>query len=123
ENGTGELLSNRGNALVAVVPCAEPSDVRVLVRALRPEIQRLVPGVNVVWGISSAHENPLDYKSANSEAQIALRAARRMGGDQLAVYDQLGVVRLLLASGEDADLSEFVNEIIGPLIEHDRPHD
>ena len=123
DHGAGELLSTRGNALVAVVPCAEPIDVRILIRALRPEIQRLVPGVNVVWGISAAHENPLDYKSANSEALIALRAARRMGGDQLAVYDQLGVVRLLLASDEDADLSEFVNEIIGPLIEHDRTHD
>jgi sugar diacid utilization regulator/GAF domain-containing protein len=123
EHGAGELLSIRGNSLMAVVPCDEPIAVRKLVRALRPEIQRMIPGVNVVWGISAAHENPLDYKTANSEAHIALRAARRMGGDQVGVYDQLGVVRLLLASDEDADLSEFVSEIIGPLIEHDRTHD
>jgi sugar diacid utilization regulator/putative methionine-R-sulfoxide reductase with GAF domain len=123
EHGAGGLISIRGNSIVAVVPCAEPVEARKLVRSLRPEIQRMAPGVNVVWGISSAHENPLDYKTGNSEAHIALRAARRMGGDQLSVYDQLGVVRLLLASDEDTDLSEFVSEIIGPLIEHDRTHD
>jgi hypothetical protein len=123
EHGAGDLLSIRGNSLMTVVPCADPVEVRKLVRALRPEIQRMVPGVNVVWGISAAHDDPLDYKTANSEAHIALRAGRRMGGDQLGVYDQLGVVRLLLASDEDADLSEFVDEIIGPLIEHDRTRD
>jgi DNA-binding PucR family transcriptional regulator len=64
-----------------------------------------------------------DYRRSNTEAQIALRAARRLGEDRIALYDQLGVVRLLLASDQGTDLGDFVADVIGPLIDHDRKHD
>ena len=123
DHGAGELVSIRGNTLVAAVPCTDHREVRKLVRDLQGEIQRLVAGVTTFWGVSSSHANAMDFRNASSEAQIALRAARRMGGERLAVHDQLGVVRLLLASDDEADLSEFVEHVIGPLVEHDRKHD
>jgi sugar diacid utilization regulator/GAF domain-containing protein len=123
EHGAGELVSTRGDTLVAVVPCADPHELRRLVAALRAEILRMIPGITTLWGVSSAHDNPMDYRPASSEAQIALRAAKRMGGERLAMHDQLGVVRLLLASDEEPDLRTFVDAVIGPLIEHDHKHD
>ena len=122
-HGGGELVTIRGQGIVALVPCTQPDDARTTIAALDAEISRLVPGVTAVWGVSAAHASPEDFRRANTEAQAALRAARRMGDQRVVVYDQLGVVRLLLASGQEADLVEFVDEVVGPVIEHDRKHD
>jgi sugar diacid utilization regulator len=122
EQAAGELVTLRGNALVAVVSIADASRVRTLVRALDAEVQRVVPGAKRLWGVSADRDNPIEYGPANGEAKLAVRAARRMGGERVAIYDQLGVVRVLLGSDENGDLQRFVEDVIGPLVEHDRKH-
>jgi sugar diacid utilization regulator len=122
EQAAGELVALRGDAIVAVVAVVELGPLRALIRALDVEVERILPGTNTLWGVSASRDNPIDYGPANIEAQIAVRAVRRIGGDRLATYDQLGVVRLLLGSDENGDLEEFVRDVIGPLIEYDRKH-
>ena len=54
---------------------------------------------------------------------MALLAAHRLGADGVAVHDELGVIRLLLASDSDPNLRAFVDDVIGPVVDHDRLHD
>lgn len=119
----GELVSVRGNAVVALVPVAAAADVHTLADALDAEIGRILPGVIALWGASTLQGATAGYRRADTEARVALRAAQRIGGERVAVYERLGVVRLLLASDQEADLGEFVGDVIGALIDHDRKHD
>jgi DNA-binding PucR family transcriptional regulator len=73
--------------------------------------------------VSGSREDPLDLQAAHREADVALLAAQRLGADGLAVHDELGVIRLLLASDSDPNLWAFVEDVIGPVVEHDRAHD
>ena len=123
DRSAGELVAARGDSLTAIVSCTDTADVRDLVRTLRSETSRLVPGLATAWGVSGSREDPLDLKAAHREADVALLAARRLGADGLAIHDELGVIRLLLASDSDPNLRAFVEDVIGPVVEHDRLHD
>ena len=39
------------------------------------------------------------------------------------LYEELGIVRLLLGSGDDPDLMTFIEEATGPLLAYDRDND
>jgi DNA-binding PucR family transcriptional regulator len=123
DRSAGELVAARGDSLTAIVSCIDTAAVRDLVRALRSETSRLVPGLATAWGVSGSREDPLDLQAAHREADVALLAAQRLGADGLAVHDELGVIRLLLASDSDPNLWAFVEDVIGPVVEHDRAHD
>ncbi len=123
DRDAGELVAARGDTLTAIVACTEPAAVRDLIRALRLEASRLVPGLATAWGVSGSRDDPLDLRTAHREADVALLAAQRLGADGLAIHDELGVIRLLLASDSDPNLQSFVDDAIGPVIEHDRRHD
>jgi len=117
-----ELFTVRGDAIVALVPGGERPPAERLLASFGEELGRLLPWVRPAWGVSAVHTDPAEYGLAGTEAQIALRAARRMGGERTAFFDELGVVRLLLASDDTDDLARYVNEVIGPLVEQDRRH-
>jgi sugar diacid utilization regulator len=121
-HAAGELVAGRGDMVVAVVSCRDRAAVRRLLRALRSEAARIVPG-GIAWGVGGPRDDPSDLWSAHREAKLAVRAARRLGGDRVALHEDLGMVRLLLASDPEPDLAAFVEEVIGPLVEHDRHHD
>jgi len=119
----GDLVAARGDSLTAIVSCTDTGAVRDLVQALRSETSRLVPGLVTAWGVSGSREDPLGLQAALREAEVALLAAQRLGADGLAIHDELGVIRLLLASDSDPNLRAFVDDVIGPVVEHDRLHD
>lgn|GEM_PF-1618552 len=121
EHGAGDLVAGRGDTVVAVVGGSGQA-VRDVLAAVRAEAGRLVPGA-VTCGVSGTRDDPSELHAAHAEAEVAVRAARRLAGDRVAVHDDLGIVRLLLASDPGADLAAFVDEVIGPLVEHDREHD
>jgi DNA-binding PucR family transcriptional regulator len=77
----------------------------------------------MTWGISREHNEILDLPSALNEARTALSAAKRLGGESVFLYEELGIVRLLLGSGDDPDLLTFIEEVTGPLIAYDRNND
>jgi DNA-binding PucR family transcriptional regulator len=52
-----------------------------------------------------------------------LSASQRLGGDNVFLYEELGVVRLLLGSGSDPDLQTFIEDVTGPLVAYDRDND
>lgn len=114
------LASIRGNWVVALVPIHDRDRSREFLRALNSHLGSEFPDVSMAWGLSTAREHPGEYPEAYSEARTALAAARRLGS--LSLYDDLGIVRLLLGQ-EDADFQSFVHEITGPLQDYDRSSD
>ncbi len=124
EDGRGlALASLRGNELVAVAVDLERSAARDLVGALADAVRRVWPDLALTWGISREHPEAVELPSALNEARTALSAARRLGGRSIFLYEELGIVRLLLGSGDDPDLQTFVDEVTGPLVAYDRDND
>jgi sugar diacid utilization regulator/putative methionine-R-sulfoxide reductase with GAF domain len=120
QHGGPDLVSLRGNAMVAVAPCTDPESARALAAAATEQMTAVLPGLTATWGVSRVHTNPLEYGIAYREATIAMRVAARPQGGRVAVFDELGVTRLLLAPGDQPDLAEYVKEVLGPVLEYDR---
>ncbi|HEX6492915.1 MAG TPA: helix-turn-helix domain-containing protein [Candidatus Dormibacteraeota bacterium] len=120
QHGGPDLVSLRGNAMVAVAPCADPASARAVAAAAIEQMTAVLPGLVATWGVSRLHTNPLEYGVAYREAAIAMRVAARPGGGGVAVFDELGVTRLLLAPGDQPDLADYVKEVLGPVLDYDR---
>jgi DNA-binding PucR family transcriptional regulator len=120
QHGGPDLVSLRGNAMVAVAPCADPASAHALAAAATEQMTAVLPGLTAIWGASRLHTDPLEYGIAYREATIAMRVAARPQGGGVAVFDELGVTRLLLAPGDQPDLADYVREVLGPVLEYDR---
>lgn len=120
-DGRGLALAGmRGDMLVAVAVDLDRPQAKDLVTAIAAAIDRTHPGLRMTWGVSRQHADVVELPSAFNEARTALSAARRLGGQNVFLYEELGIVRLLLGSGNDPDLQTFIEEVTGPLIEYDR---
>ncbi|MEU6698582.1 helix-turn-helix domain-containing protein [Pseudonocardia sp. NPDC046786] len=117
------LASLRGDLLVAIAADLDRSGAKDLVNAFAAAIHEEVPELQLTWGISREHAEVVDLPSALNEARTALSAAKRFGGRNVFLYEELGIVRLLLGSGDDPDLQTFVDEVTGPLLDYDRDND
>ena len=117
------LMSLQGDHVVAVTPVRDSVEVRDLIGAWTAAGRAAVPGLSISWGVSRIHEDAFALASAFEEATTALTAALRLGVRNVALYDELGIVRLLLGSGSDPDLHTFIDEVTGPLLAYDEEHD
>lgn len=109
-----------GNLITAIIVNVERTVIKDLIGGLTVDIEREWPALRSTWGVSRAHGDVVDLPSALNEAKTALAAARRLGGGNVFCYEELGIVRLLLGSGDDPDMQTFVDELTGPLIAYDR---
>jgi sugar diacid utilization regulator len=117
------LLSLRGDSVVVLAPVAKGDAARELIGELSSTIAKAASGLSVTWGVSRAHDDPVALPTAFDEARTALSAAHRLGTESVFVYEELGIVRLLLGSGHDPDLRAFIQDATGPLLDYDRQHD
>jgi sugar diacid utilization regulator/putative methionine-R-sulfoxide reductase with GAF domain len=118
------LVSLRGDWIVAIVDINGRADAREIMSALTTAARESLPGIQLYWGMSSPYDKPLDYPSAFREAKTALSGARRLRTGAFSLYDELGIVRLLLGpAGESPDLQRFIDDVTAPLTEYDRQHD
>lgn len=124
EDGRGlALASLRGNLLVAIASDVDRGGAKDLVNAFSAAIRTEWPDLRLTWGISREHRDVVDLPGALNEARTALSAARRLGGENVFLYEELGIVRLLLGSGDDPDLQTFIDDVTGPLVAYDRDND
>ncbi|MCW0212735.1 MAG: helix-turn-helix domain-containing protein [Pseudonocardia sp.] len=117
------LASLRGDLLVAVAADHDRAAAKDLVSAFSAAVHQERPGLRLTWGISREHHDVIELPTAWNEAQTALSAARRLGGENVFLYEELGIVRLLLGSGDDPDLQTFIEEVTGPLVAYDKNND
>jgi sugar diacid utilization regulator len=112
------LTSVRGNWIIALAPLQDGERVRELLDELNAAAVSCHPDLRITWGVSSARSDPADYLAAFDEAKTAQAASRRLG--TVSLYDELGIVRLLLGSSDNPDLQGFIREVTQPLLDYDR---
>lgn len=117
------LASLRGDWIVATTSIADRHAARELVTGFAAAARAVRSGLRLAWGVSRTHGDTAELPRAFAEAKTALSVAHRLGGGSVFLYEELGIVRLLLGSGDDPDLQSFINEVTGPLIAYDRDND
>ncbi|WP_181447651.1 MULTISPECIES: helix-turn-helix domain-containing protein [unclassified Rhodococcus (in: high G+C Gram-positive bacteria)] len=115
------LSAIRGNWIVVLAPIKDRERARLQLDKYRALVTGVHADFSVSWGMSSVHDDPSGYPTAFDEARTAHAAARRLGA--VSLYDELGIVRLLLGSGDSPDLAAFIDEITQPLTEYDQKHE
>ncbi|HEY3650669.1 MAG TPA: helix-turn-helix domain-containing protein [Streptosporangiaceae bacterium] len=118
-----KLASVRGDWIVGVVAAEDRATAHELMTALNTAACTPVRELKMSWGVSTVRGNAHDYPSAYNEAKTALAAARRLATGSVSLYDELGIVRLLLGSSEDPDYQSFIAEVTAPLVEYDQRND
>jgi purine catabolism regulator len=100
----------------------EPEERRRLAEGLRRELDERLRAVTVSIGVGRRVDEPVALRRSFVEASRAVDVGRWAKGRHVtAVYDELGIERLLASTPPD-DLAEFVEHAIGPLLAHDRSH-
>ncbi|MFT4234669.1 MAG: helix-turn-helix domain-containing protein, partial [Microbacterium sp.] len=118
------LVSVRGEWIVGVLAIDAAAETRAAMLSLSSAARAAVPGLEITWGVSAACTDPFAFASAHREALSALTGARRMDSGQVSLYDELGIVRILLGGTEGgADLQRFVDDVTAPLRGYDETHD
>jgi DNA-binding PucR family transcriptional regulator len=123
ETGTARMLSaRRASALVLIVPWLEDvRDARRFATRLVSGLAAGAPELQFSAGVSTCHDLTADLSPALSQARTALAS---VAGTPLpvALFDDLGVSRFLLAPGRRADLADFVRSVLGAILDYDREH-
>ena len=117
------LASLRGDSIAAITVNLDRAVAREVVAELSRSARQVEPDLRLAWGVSQGHQDPVTLPRAFDEAKTALAAAHRFGGDGIFLYEELGIARLLLGSGDAPDLQAFVREVTGPLIDYDSKND
>jgi len=118
-----ELAAQRGDWIVGVTGLADAAAVRDLLASASAAVAERWPDLPMRWAVSGPDHDALDLPRALNEARAAMDAARRLGATAACLYDELGVVRLLVGGQDDPDLEKFVSGVTQPLLDYDASHD
>lgn len=81
-------------------------------------------GVEFVVGVGSRGDGLLGLKESSEQARIAVSVGRRLGApNQVLFYDELGVYRLLAQPAGGAEVRQYVDAVLGPLLAYDEEND
>ncbi len=122
--GRDAIVWTRSTTIAALVAPAtdDPVERRTIAERLRHELDERLRTATVSIGVGRRVTDPTELARSFSEASRAVYVGRWIKGRHVTeVFDELGLERLLAAVSPD-DLTEFVIDAIGPLIEHDRQH-
>ncbi|MGQ0844454.1 MAG: helix-turn-helix domain-containing protein [Sporichthyaceae bacterium] len=114
------LIALRGDTVLALTRAASVAATRETLGALTGDLLGQLPGLRPAWGVSAVHVGAADLALALEQAQTAARALRHSGQRTVSCYEELGILRLMLADPRSTDLARFVEETVGPVIAYDR---
>jgi sugar diacid utilization regulator len=111
----------RVDELVVLVP--ETAEPRELGRVALHQAAALLPAWRVTVGVGGLCASAGAIAGSYAQAHRALETAQRFGnqGDVVA-FEDLGVYRLLFHVTDPAELSGFIDQVVGPLIDYDQRH-
>lgn len=120
--GRDAIVWARSTTIAALVApdTDEPAERRRIAEGLRHELDQRLRAVTVSIGVGRRVDDPAALPRSYLEASRAVDVGRWAKGRHVTeVFDELGLERLLASTPTD-DLAEFVQQAIGPLVEHDR---
>ncbi len=111
----GKLLasSTRGDRLALIYSGLAVAEAERVGQRLLVRMAQEMPGVTISIGMSGICPAPFDLPNAAREARISLDVAARRHPVRVAVYEQIGIVGLLLSLREDSDLSRVADTSLG----------
>jgi sugar diacid utilization regulator len=121
--GQLDLTAQRGDWIIGLTGLAEAADIRSLLESLSSAVAERWPELQMRWAVSAPGHDAPDLPRALNEARAAMDAARRLDATGPCLYDELGVVRLLVGGHDDPDLKKFVSSVTQPLLDYDASHD
>lgn len=122
--GEPALAAARGSLIALLLPAMDdPAAARARVETVVDRLAERFPGMEVAAGVSACAAGVGDLPEAYAQAQVALNAAPTGAGSRgVAVLDELGVMRFLLAPGDRADLQDYARRVLGAVLDYDRDH-
>jgi sugar diacid utilization regulator len=116
------LAAAPGDNLVLLVRSASLEATREHLARLAAALVAAVPSLRPVWGVSAAHTGPMELAAAAEQAATAAAALRHVPDRTVSCYEELGILRLMLADPRSTDLARYVQETLGPVLAYDREH-
>lgn len=118
------VVVNRGTEVVAIVPGGDDSalgrTLAELARLCRRTVTARFPDARLHAGLSDAHDGVAGIGTSYTEARRAVEVARTTAGAQdVAVFADLGVHRLLSQVRDSVELERFTRDVLGDLIDYD----
>lgn len=110
------ILVKRGDEIIVLAPVMD-EDIKPLVVGLRKMAADLSSG-GVVVGIGPIHESVA--QSARLARACLAMARERDGGTSIISYEDLGPMRFLLDSHDRSVSMDMIQEVLGPIRDHDR---
>ncbi len=122
--GAVTLAGRRGPIVALLVPAAEDAGrARELAEAMVARLRSERPGLELSVGVSACAAGIGDLPQAYDQARRALSAAALVSGSSpVAVLDDLGVLRFLLAPGDHDGLARFAHNVLGSVLAYDEEH-
>lgn len=122
--GRDAIVWTRSTTIAALVApkSVHSADRRRIAESLREELDLRLRAVTVSIGVGRRVDDPSGFPRSYVEASRAVEVGRWAKGRHVTeIFDDLGLERLLASTPTD-DLSEFVEQALGALVEHDRDH-
>jgi DNA-binding PucR family transcriptional regulator len=120
--GLLRLVAVDGDDIVALIRSDPAEVVREALCSLTGSFDTALPGVRAVWGVSAPHTNAAELGDAFEEATTAVQALRQDSQRTVALYEDLGVLGLLIGGPRGVPLTDFASAILGALLAHDAQH-
>ena len=124
EQAAGSAAGRRGDSVVALVP--ERGGLRealALASGVQESFRASFPSLTISVGVGRVSTSPVDLPHSYADALTSLRAGRTLGAkDRVIAFEELGVVPLLLQSGDQAGLVGFMERYLRPLMDYDASH-
>jgi hypothetical protein len=119
------IVSPQHDGLVAIVPATEHGRLapKELGRAAIVHASTLFSGWSLTVGVGGACQEPTEIARSYEQARRAVEAAQRFGRrGQVVAFEDLGLYRLLFQVSNPAELTGFVEQVLGELIAYDARH-
>lgn len=119
ETGWLRLAAINGDDVIALIRSASSAELRPALAAVVRALEEELPGARTLWGVSSPHTTPHELDRAFDEAMTAAQALRLDSARHVAIYEDLGVLGLLIAGPKGTPLADFASSTLGTVLRHD----
>lgn len=99
-------------------------DIRKLCEKISKRISKDFPNATYNFGVGNIYYQMANLRKSYKEAKKALEIGKLfMGENQIFLFNELGIYRLLFMIDKKEEIVEFCTDTIGPLLEYDKKND
>lgn len=118
---SGVITGKMGDLLVALYPITEQvhGSWKIEISKIFKKIQAETAINQLCIGVGKLYKNTSMLYRSYQQAKVALELGKMAKSTGVAFFDELGAIRLFYNQSEQ-DLEDFVQEILGPIIDYDQ---